>query len=373
MPKSPIPVLAASILFLAQTLFAQAQSPDAAKSAQPAQPPALAPAPAVGAPQNNPANAPPAKPTKAQELLIASIEKVRKLKSISTDISMKGEALNVSFQVDGQYLRAPGNKAYLRLNLSGSGDATGSMLQVCDGAILWDVYQVLTDSRYSKLEIQKVLAKLEDPGLEKEIRDMVKQQMGLSGPEAFLDGLNKTITFDQQEESTLNGIPVYVIRGAWTNRDRLSGPDGQPLGPKMPFPPFVPSVAAVWLGKEDGWPYKVEMRGQVRSELAADNPANRKTDITGKRANPAAAKRDTINPTSLVLIYGNVKLNSDIPDEKFAFQPPRQIEQAKLVQDQTPQYLMLLDNQIQQNAAKKAGATKANSEKTDGSGSPIKP
>lgn len=88
-------------------------------------------------------NAPAEPPTEAEKFIDASIQKVRALQSISADITQTAEILNQKFELKGQYLKAPNQRIRMQLTLSGLDSATGSMLQVCDGEILWDVQQVL--------------------------------------------------------------------------------------------------------------------------------------------------------------------------------------------------------------------------------------
>ena len=175
--------------------------------------------------------------------------------------------LGQRFDVKGRYLKAPNNRVYLRLAVSGLAKSTGTMLQVCDGETLWDFQQVLESQNYHTLKIAPILEKLKSPELDDALREQVMTQLGFSGPDALLVGLRKAIRFDQKEEGTLDGKAVWILRGTWKDREGLIGPDQQPLPPTAPLPAYIPSLATVWIGKEDGWPYKVVLVGRVPSML----------------------------------------------------------------------------------------------------------
>ena len=149
-------------------------------------------------------------------------------------------------------------------------------MQVCDGETLWDYQQIFDSKSYRKLSIKPVFERLNSPDMDPKIRDQLVTQLGFSGPEALLVGLRKSIKFDIKEEDTLDGMPVWVLRGTWRNRSGLVGPDQRPLPATGPLPAYVPSVATLTVGKDDGWPYKLVMVGKVPTILATPAPGRRK-------------------------------------------------------------------------------------------------
>ena len=75
-------------------------------------------------------------------------------------------------------------------------------------------------------------------------------------------GCARRIRFDHKEEDELDGRKVWKFHGTWRNRQGLVGPDapaGQPDAGVLP--PYIPMDATLYLGKDDGWPYKLDLEG----------------------------------------------------------------------------------------------------------------
>jgi outer membrane lipoprotein-sorting protein len=324
-----------TIAILAMTalapLWARAQTP----------PPAAAPAPDSAAA--------PEPPTEAEKALDAAIAKVAALKSVSAVVVQKVEMLNQRFEIKGRYLKAPENRLYLRLDVYGLTEApgkaaSGTTLQVCDGETLWDYQKVLESQVYRKLRIVPILKKLGSTDLDPELREQVVKQLDLAGPEILLDGLRKSIKFDQKEAGTIDGRKVWVLRGSWKNRDGLLGPNQQPLPPNAPLPAYVPSLASVWVDQRTGWPYKLVLLGKTPSIL-------QDTRRIGPDGRPIGARSaiDTVNPSDITLLYSDVKLNPEWKADDFAFQAPPSAR----VEDNTEAILTRLEQYTAMKAAQK--------------------
>ncbi|MFO0908681.1 MAG: hypothetical protein U0794_10025 [Isosphaeraceae bacterium] len=324
-------------------LAAWAQAPSA---------PTAAPGAVAGAgasPTAKPA-APNLPPTEAELLLDAAAKKVAALKSVAADVAQKVDMLDQKFQVKGRYLKAPNNRVYLRLDVAGLPDATGTMLQVCDGQTLWDYQQVLDSQMYRKVEVGQVFDKLKSPELDEELKVSIVNQLGFAGPDELIKGLRKQVRFEQKEAGTLDGKDVWIIRGEWKNRDGLLGPN-QTLPPTVSLPAFVPSLIVISIGKDDGWPYKVVFVGKRPSVLMD----TRKIGPDGRPIGGRSTIAD-VRPTRIELTYSNVKLNPDLKLEEFVFQAPPGAQ----VQDATTGLVGMLDQAIQLKAAqKKLEAAKA--------------
>ncbi|HKM53659.1 MAG TPA: hypothetical protein VJY33_09635, partial [Isosphaeraceae bacterium] len=318
---------------LTWTTHAPAQAPQPSG----AQPPApVAPAPAPAAPAGKPAEPPQESPTEAEHLIDLAIKKIAGLKSVSADLLQTVDMLKQKFEIRGRYLKAPSSHIFLRLSVSGLPESEGTIMQVCDGETLWDYQQIFDSKSYRKLSIKPVFERLNSPDMDPKIRDQLVTQLGFSGPEALLVGLRKSIKFDIKEEDTLDGMPVWVLRGTWRNRSGLIGPDQRPLPPTGPLPAYVPSVATLTVGKDDGWPYKLVMVGKVPTILATPRAGSEKA-ASGKR--PA----DKIEPSQLTLVYSGVKLNPEIKVDEFVFRSPPNVS----VEDTTELTIKGLDQLIQ--------------------------
>jgi outer membrane lipoprotein-sorting protein len=294
-----------------------------------------------------------APPTDAEKTVDEAIARLKALKSVSAELAQSNDVLGQKFEIKGTYLKSGNNRVYLKLTVNGLGDASATTLQACDGTTLWDFRQVLDTQSYYKYTIGPILERLNNPALDASIRDQVITDLGFAGPDALLTGLRKKVAFNQKAAETLDGKKVWVIRGEWKDRTGLVGQNQQPLPPTVPLPPYMPANVAVWIGQEDGFPYKVEMYGNIPSMLAVD------TRKLGPDNKPIGAKPPTskVEPTRIVLLYTDVKINPTIKPELFGWQPPAD---AKGVQDLTETWLARIDQAIQyQTAMKKTEAAKA--------------
>ena len=295
--------------------------------------------------------------TPAEEVLDKSIARLKKIVSFSADIAQTVDMLNQKFEIKGNYLKASNYRIYLKLAVSGLGDTPATTLQVCDGTTLWEFRQVLDTQSYTKMTIPAILKKLNDPVLEgSPLREMIATRIGFAGPEAMLVGLRKTVRFDQKADDTFEGKKVWIIRGQWKDRSGLVGPGQQPPSATAPLPPYIPSNVYVWIGQDDGWPLKIEMVGNAPSMLG--NQDFRRLGPDGRPIGPKIPP-PKVDPSRIVLAYKNLKLNPDLKPETFAFQAPAG---APNVQDGTDDLLTFLDRAIQEETMrKKAEAAKGDS------------
>jgi outer membrane lipoprotein-sorting protein len=310
-------------------LAALAQGPPAA---------APAPAPASGAP----AAAEP--PTEAEKTIDQAAAKIAALKSVTADISQTVDLLDQKFTVKGRFLRAPSHRIYLRLTVSGLPDATGTLLQVCDGQTLWDYSQILDSQSYRKILVGQIFEKLTSPDLEDELRKQIVAQLGFAGPEQLLVGLRKLVRFNQIAAGKYEGKDVWVIAGEWKSRDGLIPGNQQAVSATMLLPPYIPSLVKIYLGKADGWPYKLEFVGQKPSVMTD----NRQKGPDGRLLGSKGSVQE-IHPTRIDLVYGNVQFNPELKIEEFVFQPPAGAQ----VVDATASLVAGLDQAIQLKAAQK--------------------
>jgi outer membrane lipoprotein-sorting protein len=312
--------------------------PDASKAASPPQ----QPSPSGMVPAT--ADKPEEPPTAAEKAIDAAIKKLAALESVSADLVQEVNILNQKYTITGRFLKAPNSRVYLRLNVVGLRDSIATILQICDGETLWDYQVVLEAPSYRKLSIKPILERLNSPELNSKLRDQAITQMGLSGPETLLVGLRRSIKFDLQEEDELDGKKMWKLRGTWKNRQGLLGVDGRPVNGIGFLPPYIPMDATLYLGKEDGWPYKLILLGRRPSDVFD----MRRRGVDGR---PIGAKstKEKIDPSEIRLTYSNVKLNAKIRIDEFAFQAPANAN----VDDSTEALVKGLDQAIQIEIQKK--------------------
>jgi outer membrane lipoprotein-sorting protein len=308
------------------------------------QAPGPAPSPPPAGPEAPKADAP---PTEAEAAIDAAIAKLEAVPSMAANIKQDVKLLGLKYQVVGQYLRAPDYRIRLRLDIQGLGDVTGTMQQVCDGRVFWEVRKVLDATDIYKREMQPILQQLARPECDDELRTQVLSTLGFSGPDALLAGLRGAIGFDQKEEAELDGRKVWIVRGQWKDRARLTSPNQPPLPPIGPLPPYIPSLAEVWIDQETGWPHRVKLTGKAPSLLESKKDM-REVGPDGKPiGRPIAAPK--VDPSEIVLAYTEVQVSPTIDPLEFSFTPP----QGAQVIDQTQAIATDLTNALAERAARK--------------------
>jgi len=291
-----------------------------------------------------PAAQPEEPPTEAERLIDTAIKTLAKLQSVAADLVQSVDMLYQKFTIKGRYLRAPNARVKLQLTVVGLPDTSGTTLQVCDGETLWEYQQVLDRQYYRKLSIKPVLERLNSPDLDPKTRNLAITGMGLAGPETLLVGLRKYIKFDQKDEVVLDGRKVWKLHGTWKSRQGLVGPDSRPVNPIGVLPPFIPMDATLYLGKEDGWPYKLILQGRPPSAAVETRRMGPDGKLVGAKSSIEKVPR-----TVITLIYSNVKFNGTIQVDQFAFQAPS----AAPVEDNTEAILKGLDRELEREAQKK--------------------
>jgi hypothetical protein len=336
-----IPALGVALMI---SMAAWAQLPAPAAPGAPAQGaiPAIAPAP----------------PTPAETTIDEAVKKLKAVKLVSAELVQSVEMLGQSFKVKGQYLRAPGHRSKLMLTLVGLGDAKGRMQQICDGQTLWDFSQVLDSQSCRKFLVQPVLQRLESPDCDALLRDGMMSQLGFAGPDALLTGLRNACLFNQRDEGSFKAEggadkKIFILRGEWKDRAALTGPGQPPINPIGALPPYVPSVVEVWIGQDDGWPYRVQLAGKPMV-----GPTTMQQQI-GPDGRPIGAKIPVQKekPSKIILIYSNVDLQPKLTDADFAFQPPQGVQP----QDGTQGLTAFLDQQLADRANKRKADANATS------------
>ena len=284
-------------------------------------------------------------PTEAERAIDLAISKISKLVSVSAELEQDVDMLNQKFKIVGQYMKAPNNHVYMSLKIGdGLPDSSGTLLQVCDGETLWDVEDVLGQAFYRKQSIKPILERLNSPDLDPEIRAKALTQMGMAGPETLLAGLRKTLRFDikDKEPTVLNNRKVWRFHGTWRSRQGLTL-ESRPVSPIGALPPYIPMDGILYLGVDDGWPYQLNLDGRAQSDVYD-------TRRVGPDGRPIGAKHgEKIPRSSIKLVYTEVKLNTPIRNDEFAFQPPANAS----VADDTEMIQKTLDRALEVAAQKK--------------------
>ncbi|MEO6812275.1 MAG: hypothetical protein ABI353_24465 [Isosphaeraceae bacterium] len=303
---------------------------------------------------------PPPLPTEAEETIDKAIKTLQGLDTVSADLTQTVNLLNQKFQITGRYLKAPNYRSLTTLDLKGPAGTAAKLAQISDGTTLWDYSLILDSQSARKLQLAPILQKLQSPEIDDELRERVLSGLGFGGPDALLVGLRKAMSFDQKEAGTLDGTPagkkVWILRGRWKDYAALTIPGQPTFLATAPLPTYVPSNGAIFLGQDDGWPYRIELKGRVLSVMEQAKRDDRPLGPDGKPIGPKAKSQQQEDPSQIVLVYSDVKLGVKLTESDFAFQPPPDATTA----DNTPQILAGLDAAIMERVAQKRAAAATN-------------
>lgn len=309
-----------------------------------------------GAPGSPPTPAEPAKeepPTPAELAIDEAQKKLAGLESCAAEVEETVDMLNRHVNLKGRYMKAPQYRVYFMLRVAGLPETSGTTLQICDGTTRWDYQAILEQRIYYKFSVKPVMERINSPDLDPRIKAQFMEGMGFAGPETLLIGLRKVFRFEQdKEDGKLGDKPVWIIRGTWRRdaRQGLTGPDQRQASATGLLPPYIPMDATLYLGKDDGWPYKLVLEGRRPTKLLD----TRKEGVDGRKIG-SLSSIEVIKPTSITLEYTNVRLNPKLSADEFAFQP----QSAASVEDGTEMLVKQLDSYIAMQAErKKAEATK---------------
>jgi hypothetical protein len=254
--------------------------------------------------------------SEAETLLDEAIVKIEALKQYRSDVRQVVEMLGYKFVAEGQYAVGPDFHMLFELKVQLS-DTTGTLKEVCDGRVHWKHQQVLDTPQVVKIDLKKIREILDRPQFNKELRDQLVQRLGFSGVVPLMRGLRENQKFESFEEQTLGDVPVYVLDGHW-REEAISQTAfrGQQLS-LANLPPYIPNKTMIWIGREDGWPYRVRMESNKKVQGSA---------------------------TSLTIEFQDPQMSVELPESLFVFEPPSGLR----VEDQTDSIYQQLNSFMQQ-------------------------
>jgi len=321
-------LLAAGIAAWSQAAYGQ-QSP----GAKPAQPPARKQRPGpTGRAQRPAAKRPGAKAEprpdprqeKAKKIIEEAIKKLEARSSYECKVRHLVRMFGFRFTGEGRLLVAPNYKRRFELTVNMTKGTAGTLLEVSDGSQHYRSVSILDTQWIDRLDLARIRRILNAPEFDKDARRSVTRQLGFHGVVPVLEGLLETQQFESIESGTLDGVPVHVLHSRW-KPGVLDGRlvQGRPLDSSN-LPPFIPSRCTVWIGKENGWLYKVEMRGAGLQPQPAQPPQKKPAAKSGTATTPAAGSSE---PEALFVVeFLDPQFDKDVPQSAFRFEPPKEVE-----------------------------------------------
>jgi len=162
------------------------------------------------------------------------------------------------------------------------GDQPCTVLQVCDGRYFWFFEQFGKKPSLSRVDMSQIGRALEEKG------DLLKAGRigawpGLGGMPKLLRGLNAAFDFTRHDEAQLDGrFPVIRLYGQWKRErlaemlpsDKWAVEAGKPVNLGK-LPPHIPYSVILYLGKDDGFPCRVEYLRHETSSRDAGRESER--------------------------------------------------------------------------------------------------
>jgi outer membrane lipoprotein-sorting protein len=266
--------------------------------------------------------------TEAEKILNDSLAKMEVIKQFRCDVHQETEMLGYHFSADGQLAVAPEYRLLFELKVQLT-DTTGSIKEISDGRMHWRIQKILDKNEFVRLDLKKIRELLDKPQFNQELRDSMLRSMGFTGIVPILRGLKETQKFESHDEDTLGDIPVYVLNGQW-REEAISQASfrGQPVN--LSTMPHIPNKTTLWIGRDNGWPYRVRME---------------------------STKKVLGTATTITFEFSNPEIGVQLPESLFAFEPPTGVQPTDQTQYMYQQLSLIMEQQSQAAKQQPAGGT----------------
>jgi hypothetical protein len=223
-----------------------------------------------------------------------------KHKSVSARIVETVAVFDKSFKAEGRYLQTAlkTNDWHMRLEMDVKiGESSGSLLEVCDGSILWVRTAIDSGRKKSKdakekettlarRNVSEIMAAARKAGDQKSETALIAS-FGLGGLPGLIAAIEQDMKFTTVKPERLSERSVFVVQGTWTEAflQRAGRPGARAVSTLML--PTVPDAVRIYVDCETGFPHritylkKVPGRDVYRSmvnldflDVALDEPIN---------------------------------------------------------------------------------------------------
>lgn len=219
-------------------------------------------------------------------------------KTLTADILETVTVGSRPFKAVGRYVQGTNDRLRLEFSVKIGDEQTGSLTQVSNGQLLWTRWNIGKRSSITRRDIQEIRKALQqNQGV---VNTKLMADLGLGGLKALMAALEDGMDFDSIRETEIDGKKFLIVTGQW--KESVLGK----LGLKRDSP---------------------EMRSQeqipdsVRVFLEADHYFPRR--IMYLKRHP---QEDLVRPL-VTLDLMNVKLNPEVSDAEFDYEPPEDVPQ----------------------------------------------
>jgi hypothetical protein len=212
--------------------------------------------------------------------------------------TVKAEILEVvtlgirKLRIKGKYLQ--GSELQLRFEFEVNvGGTKGTLLEVCDGQILWTYYEVGTQKRVARRSVRQIL-----DGAGGGPENVLIAEIGFGGLPGLLASIQRAIEFDKQWEQDVDDQTLIVVEGSWNTIYRAKF-----LGLKAsstdPLPAHVPDRVRIYYDKKHLFPRRVlYLKQDVQTQ---------------------------VHHPMVKLDFVNVQWNVELDEDAFNYTPPENV------------------------------------------------
>lgn len=233
-------------------------------------------------------------PAYASALLKKMREKLLAYSSIQAEITEKVEIGPKPFLIKGKYLQGKDLKLRLEFQVQSreeTGKPVGTLLEICDGQVLWTEHNIKGNSRVTRRDVQAILKQAaSNPNAQP---NLLVAELGLGGLPGLLAAIQKNMQFQSVAERSINGKTLTVLNGTWKNEFLAQFKGGDPSAP-VQLPAYVPDAVKIYLDPENLFPRRI---------------------VYLKKNNESLESMVTLD-------FNKVTLNAPIPETQFAYEPP---------------------------------------------------
>jgi outer membrane lipoprotein-sorting protein len=233
-------------------------------------------------------------PAYAETLLKKSREKLLGYSSIQAEITESVEIGPKPFVIKGKYIQGKDLKLRLEFQVQSrneDGKPVGTLLEICDGQVLWTEHNIKGTSRVTRRDVRAILQQAQvNPNSQP---NMLVADLGLGGLYGLLAAIQKNMQFESVAERTVNGKTLTVLNGTWNDAFLAQFKGGDPAAP-VQLPAYVPDAVRIYLDQETLFPRRIAYLKKGQESLE----------------------------TMVTLNFSKVTLNAPIAASVFAYEPP---------------------------------------------------
>ena len=226
------------------------------------------------------------------EVLERARENLIGLKSVRATILETVSIGNRRFKATGDYLQGTDMRLRLQYTVN-AGGAEGSLLEVCDGTILWSQQTIGDQTKLTRRDVRQILNAAASGGNVAE--NILIAELGLGGLPALLASLERSMTFDQADHQEVDGISFVIIGGTWNNEYRQRF-QSSPASSSDRLPDLVPDGVRIYFDAETLFPRRIQYL-KTRTDTELEHPL-------------------------VTLDFTNVVLDAPVSESEFQFEPP---------------------------------------------------